>query len=238
VVAFNRKDANAMAMVEGKISISGTEAKVLIDLGSTHSFIVSHFACALSFGDKAVPCNVVVSTHLGRRVGSKVCYEDCEVRFGDVVLATDLMCLPIDNYDIILEIDWLSRHYAWVDCKRKIVQFCRSGEDILMFKGEKLEEENCLISGMKARKLLYKSCTSYLAYLLNKPSEPGEIEKVPVVREYLDVFPVELTEVPPDREVELAIDLMPMAEPVSWTPYRMALAELKELKEQLQELLT
>jgi hypothetical protein len=107
-----------------------------------------------------------------------------------------------------------------------------------MFKGEKLEKENCLILGMKARKLLYKSCTGYLAYLLNKPSEPGEIEKVPVVREYLDVFLVELTEVPPYREVKFAIDLMSTAEPVSQTPYRMAPAEHKELKEQLQELLT
>jgi hypothetical protein len=39
---------------------------------------------------------------------------------------------------------------------------------------------------MKAQKILYKSCTGYLAYLLNKPSEPGEIEEVPVVRKYLD----------------------------------------------------
>jgi hypothetical protein len=86
-----------------------------------------------------------------------------------------------------------------------------------MFKGEKLEEENCLISGMKARKLLYKNYTGYLAYLLNKPSKLGEIEEVPIVRECLDVFPTKLTEVPPDREVEFAIDLMPTVEPISRT---------------------
>jgi hypothetical protein len=97
-----------MAVVEGKISIAGTEAKVLIDPGSTHSFIASHFACALSFGDKAITCNIVLSTPLGKRVDSKVCYEDCEVRLGDVVLAADLMRLPIYDYDIILGMDWLS----------------------------------------------------------------------------------------------------------------------------------
>jgi hypothetical protein len=140
VVALNREDTNATAVVEGKISISGTEAKVLIDPGSTHSFIASHFACALSFGDRAVHCNVVVSTPLGKRMRSNVCYEDYEVRLGDVILATDLARLPIDDYDIILGKDWLSRHYARVDCKQKIVNFCRSGEDILMFRGEKLEE--------------------------------------------------------------------------------------------------
>jgi hypothetical protein len=111
-----------MAVVEGKISISCIEAKVLIDLGSTHSFIASHFACALSFSDKAIPCNVVVSTLLGRRVDSKICYEDCEVRLGNVVLAVDLIYLPMDDFDIILGIDWLSWHYTCVDCKRKAVQ--------------------------------------------------------------------------------------------------------------------
>jgi hypothetical protein len=132
-----------------------------------------------------------------------------------------------------LGMDWLSRHYAWVDYKQKTIHFCRPEEDVLMFKGEKLEEENCLISRMKARKLLYKICTGFLAYLLIKPSEPVEIKEVPVVREYLDVFLVELTEVPPDREVEFAIDLTPVAEPISRTPYRIASAKLNELKEQL-----
>jgi hypothetical protein len=45
-------------------------------------------------------------------VGSKVCYENCEVRLGNVVLAADLIRLPIEDYDIILGMDWLSRHYA------------------------------------------------------------------------------------------------------------------------------
>jgi hypothetical protein len=66
--------------VEGKISISGTKAKVLIDPRSTNSFISPRLACTLSIDDKAVPCNVAVSTPLVRGVGSKVCYEDCEVR--------------------------------------------------------------------------------------------------------------------------------------------------------------
>jgi hypothetical protein len=90
---------------------------------------------------------------------------------------------------------------------------------------------------VRARKLLYKSCTGYLAYLLNKPSEPGKIKEVPVVNKYLDVFPTELTQVADDRKVEFVIDLVPTTEPISRTPYRMALTKLKELKEQLQQLL-
>jgi hypothetical protein len=134
--------------------------------------------------------------------------------------------------------DWLSWDYACVDFKQEVVYFCKPGEDVLEFRGENMTVESYLVSRARARKLLYKSCTCYLAYLLNKPTKPGKIEEVPVVNEYFDVFFAELTEVPLDREVEFAIDLILMAEPVSRTPYRMALIELLKLKEQLQKLLT
>ena len=54
-----------------------------------------------------------------------------------------------------------------------------------------------------------------------------------MVGEFTDVFPEEITRLPPDREVDLAIELMPGTAPISRAPYRMAPLELKELKEQL-----
>jgi hypothetical protein len=231
VVVLNREDSNAAAMVEGKIFLSDKEAKVLIDLGSTYYFITSSFACALTFDDKSIFCNVVVSTPLGKQLGSNICYEDCKMRLRDVTLVGDLIRLSIEYYDVILGMDWLSRHYAQVVCRQKVVHFCRPGEDVLEFRGEKVKEESYLISGARDQKLLCKSCIDCLAYLLNKPSEPRKIEEVLVVNEYLDVFSTELTQVSPDREVEFSIDLVPTAEVVSRTPYRMAPAELKMLKE-------
>lgn len=62
-------------------------------------------------------------------------------------------------------------------------------------------------------------------------------EDVPVVRKFVDVFPEELSGVPPDLEVEFCIELVPEMKPISIHPYRMAPAELKELKGQLQNLL-
>ena len=58
-----------------------------------------------------------------------------------------------------------------------------------------------------------------------------------MVCEFSDVFPEELPGLPPDREIEFCIDIVPNTDPISMSPYRMAPAELKELKEQLQELL-
>jgi hypothetical protein len=60
-------------------------------------------------------------------------------------------------------------------------------EDILKFNGRKVKEENCLISGVRAWKLLYKHYREFLAYLLNEPSAPGKLEEVPVVNKYPDV---------------------------------------------------
>ena len=63
------------------------------------------------------------------------------------------------------------------------------------------------------------------------------MEKIPVVREFLDVFPEELPNIPLEREVDLSIEIVPGTALVSRAPYRMAPTELKELKTQLHELL-
>jgi hypothetical protein len=63
------------------------------------------------------------------------------------------------------------------------------------------------------------------------------LKKIPVVCEYADVFPDELPGMPPDQDIEFAIELQPVTAPISKRPYRMPPAELAELKKQLQELL-
>lgn len=67
--------------------------------------------------------------------------------------------------------------------------------------------------------------------------ETGSVSRVPVVCEFPDVFPEELPGLPPDKEIEFCIDVVPGTDPISMPHYRMAPAELKELREQLQELL-
>ena len=63
------------------------------------------------------------------------------------------------------------------------------------------------------------------------------IDEIPIVREFPDVFPDDIAGLPPHREVEFTIDLIPRTEPISIPPYRIAPAELRELKAQLEELL-
>ncbi|XP_071933835.1 uncharacterized protein [Coffea arabica] len=96
---------------------------------------------------------------------------------------------------------------------------------------------SALASGIRARKLLSKRAQGYLAFLINTPGDKVKLEDVLIVNEFPDVFPDELKSMPPEREIEFKIDLVPGTAPIAKTPYRMAPAELKELKLQLQDLL-
>jgi hypothetical protein len=81
--------------------------------------------------------------------------------------------------------------------------------------------------------LLDQGCTCSCAFALIE----SPVERIPVVCEYPDVFPNELPGMPPDRDIEFAIELQPGTAPISMRPYRMPPTELAELKKKLQELL-
>ncbi|XP_012461470.1 uncharacterized protein LOC105781473 [Gossypium raimondii] len=83
-----------------------------------------------------------------------------------------------------------------------------------------------------ATKYVRKGCNAYIAYVLNTKASKSKLKSVPVVCEYPDVFPEKLPGLPPMTEVEFAIKLVLEASPILIAPYRMALAELKELKAQ------
>ncbi|XP_070009709.1 uncharacterized protein [Nicotiana sylvestris] len=85
--------------------------------------------------------------------------------------------------------------------------------------------------------MVEKGCLAYLAYARDTTVESPMIDLVLVVREFADVFPFDLPGMPPDRDIDFCINLALGSQPISIPPYRMAPKELKELKEQLEELL-
>ena len=91
---------------------------------------------------------------------------------------------------------------------------------------------------MTASKMLWKGCQGYLAFVVDRRQEGTWLEDIPIVKEFPDVFPYDISGLPPDRAIEFVIELIPGTEPISIPPYRMAPEELKELKAQLKELLS
>jgi len=88
-----------------------------------------------------------------------------------------------------------------------------------------------LISSNQAVKEIEDGATCFMIVAHGeKLSTIEKISRIPMVEEYADVFPDEILELPPSRDVDFIIDLIPGVDPVSMAPYRMALAELSELK--------
>ncbi|XP_074356149.1 uncharacterized protein LOC141695837 [Apium graveolens] len=83
-------------------------------------------------------------------------------------------------------------------------------------------QEKKFLSILKAKKLLRQGCETYLARVVDVEKEVLNLDEIPIVKEFLDVFPDELPGLPPNREIEFSIDLVPGVEPVSKAPYRMA----------------
>ena len=118
-----------------------------------------------------------------------------------------------------------------------MVIFRIPNDDEFCFKGDKALMPQNLISAITARKMLRRGCQGYLSVVRNVAADKGAVDRVPVVCEFPDVFPEKLPGLPPDREIEFCIDVVPGTDPISIPPYRMAPVELKELNEQLKELL-
>ena len=102
--------------------------------------------------------------------------------------------------------------------------------------GKQSGMRHTVISTVRAKRLLSKGCQEYLAYVVLNDISPSSVEDVKLVRHLPDVFPEDLPGLPPNRDVEFTIDLLPDTDPISLTPYRMAPADLRELKIQFQEL--
>ncbi|KAG8480712.1 hypothetical protein CXB51_025402 [Gossypium anomalum] len=166
---------------------------------------------------------------------SYVC-KKCPLATRGSYFPADLMLLPFDEFDVILGMDWLTVHNAVVNCKRKTINLRYANNEIIRVKSTDKNGLPPIISSMLAQKYVKKGCEAYLAYVLDSKELEKKLESVPVVCEYSHVFPEELPGLPPVREVEFGIELVPGTTPISMAPYRMAPTELKELKTQLKEL--
>ncbi|CAN1154462.1 Transposon Ty3-I Gag-Pol polyprotein [Linum perenne] len=234
--AMRREETNAAPeVVTGMILIHSQPAFVLMDSGSTHSFISTKFVRALGVVPTRLGQNFGVRTPVGDTLIVDSLIRECIIMVAGYEFQADLILLPFDEFDIILGMDWLSNNRAKMDCYKKEVSFDIEGRGVALFKGIRKPIPGSLISALKAFSLIQEGCEAYLAHVTIAPET--KLEDVHIVREFPEVFPEELPGLPPQREIEFDIEVVPGTAPISIPPYRMAPVELKELKEQLEELL-
>ncbi|KAL0536696.1 hypothetical protein IC582_025656 [Cucumis melo] len=238
VFATNRTEAEkAGTVVTGTLPVLGHYALVLFHSGSSHSFISSAFVLHARLEVEPLHHVLSVSTPSGECLLSKEKVKACKIEIAGHVIEVTLIVLDMLNFDVILGMDWLAANHASIDCSRKEVTFNPPSMASFKFKGGGSKSLPQVISAIRASKLLSQGTWGILASVVDTREVDVSLSSEPVVRDYPDVFPEELPGLPPHREVEFAIELEPGTVPISRAPYRMAPAELKELKVQLQELL-
>ncbi|GJU03656.1 putative reverse transcriptase domain-containing protein [Tanacetum coccineum] len=129
-----------------------------------------------------------------------------------------------------------AEHDAIIVCGKKVVRI-PYGNKTLIVEGDKGPSRLMAISYIKAHKYIERGCQMFLAQVTEKKAKEKRLEDVLVIRDFPDVFPDDFPRLPPPRQVEFKINLVPGAAPIARTPYRLAPSKMKELSVQLKELL-
>ncbi|GAU29982.1 hypothetical protein TSUD_360970 [Trifolium subterraneum] len=219
------------ALIIDVCHLGQSEVVVLFDCGATNSFISVECVMRLGLSSTSLlpPMTVAVATG-GKVVSKRVC-QNCPVSVAGKIYHVDLICLPLKDMDIVLGMDWLSANTVYIGCAEKnlYVPIDLNAESRALT--ALLQNTHQLIQYLGAE----NKCFSIMFTMSSESSlSPSDI---PIVREYMDVFPEEINSLPPEREIEFSIDLVPGSQPISVAPYRMSPLELRELKSQLEELL-
>ncbi|KAE8735791.1 Detected protein of unknown function [Hibiscus syriacus] len=151
---------------------------------------------------EAMSNEIIVTTPLGHSARVNKVYKGCPIKVQGIEFPANLMELPFDEFEVILGMDWLFCYYGDVNCRLKKVTLKSPGGTEISVSSEKFNPLANVMSVMSAKKLLLQGYQGFLANL------PG---------------------LPPDREVEFQIEVMPGTAPIAMAPYRMAPKELQEL---------
>ena len=180
--AMTRQEAaEAPDVIAGKVLLFDNEVYALIDPGATHSFIASNIALSLHVMPGLLNEQLRVRTPLGESLAVGTIYKDCIVRIDTGEFPVDLIVLPLLDLDIILGMDWLTRHRAVVNCYTKEVIFELPGQSPVVFCGDRQAVPSCLVSAVSAFQMIKDGCQAYLAHVIDSNMSAKEIKDIPVV---------------------------------------------------------
>ncbi|GJW02524.1 putative reverse transcriptase domain-containing protein [Tanacetum coccineum] len=230
-------------VVTGTFLLNNRYASILFDTGADRSFVSTAFSSQIDITPSTLDHYYDVELADGRIIGLNTILRGCTLNLLNHPFNINLMPVELGSFDAIIGMDWLAKYQAIIVCAEKIVRI-PWGNETLIVHGDGSNRGNetrlNIISCTKTQKYLLKGCPIFLAHVTTKKaegkSEEKRLEDVPIVRDFPDVFPKDLSGLPPTRQVEFQIDLVPGAAPVARAPYRLAPSEMKELSEQLQEL--
>ena len=134
--------------------------------------------------------------------------KDSQVLVSGVNLEVDLMVVHMIVYDVV-GMDWLVENYSSIDFYKKEVIFMTPSKTSFKFKGMSLGIMPKVISMMKAKKLVQHEAWVVLASVMDTKKEETPLATVSVANKFSDVFPEDLSGIPPSRDVNFGIELEP-----------------------------
>nr|GEU98420.1 putative reverse transcriptase domain-containing protein [Tanacetum cinerariifolium] len=218
-------------------------ASILFDTGADRSFVSTAFSFQIVITPTALDHDYNVELADGRILGLNTIIRGCTLNFLNHPFNIDLIPIELGSLDVIIGMDWLAKYHVVIICAKKIVRIPFGNEIQIVRRDESSNKHGTrlnIISYTKAQEYLTNGCHVFLANITatkdEDKSKRKRLEDLPVVQEFPEVFPEDLPGIPPTRQVEFQIDLIPGAAPVARAPYRLAPSEMKELAGQLQEL--
>ncbi|GJT08939.1 putative reverse transcriptase domain-containing protein [Tanacetum coccineum] len=211
----NNPDSNVMT---GTFLLNNHYAYILFDTGADRSFVSTAFSSQFDITPFTLDHYYDAELADGRIIGLNTILRGCTLNLLNHPFNINLMPVELGSFDAIIGMDWLSKYQAVIECAEKIVRI-PWGNETLIIHGDGSNQGNAtrlnIISCTKMQKYMLKGFPIFLAYVTKKEDLLG---------------------LPPTRQLEFQIDLVPSAAPVARAPYRLAPSEMKELLEQLQEL--
>ncbi|GKA19553.1 putative reverse transcriptase domain-containing protein [Tanacetum coccineum] len=197
-------------VVTGIFLLNNRYAFVLFDSGSDKSFVDTRFSSMLDIDLVKIGASYKVELADGRVVSTNTVLKGCTLNLVNHTFKINLMPVKLGTFDVIIGMDWLVKHDAVIVCGEKVVRI-PYGNKMLIVESDK---------GVSRLK-----------------SKEKQMEDMPVIYDFPEVFLEELLGLSPPRQVEFWIDVVPGAAPVARALYRLAPSEIRELSIQLQELL-
>ncbi|XP_070041442.1 uncharacterized protein [Nicotiana tomentosiformis] len=215
-------------VITGIVPVCHRDPSVIFDPGSTYSYVSSYFAPYLGISRDSFSSPVYVSTPVRDSIVVDCVYRSCLVFLGSFETRDDLLLLNMVDFDVILGMDLVSPYHAILDCHAETGTLAMLDLPRLECRGTLDYIPSKLVSFLKAQQMVGKGYDAYLAYMRDISVDTPTVKSVPVVRNYPNVFPVDLLGMPPDRDIDFGIDLLPGIQPIYIPLYLMAPTELKE----------
>jgi hypothetical protein len=224
-------------MIEVEGMINNQPFTILIDSGASHSYIDPRVVESLHLTRSKHEKSWLVQLATGTKRKVTELVKSCPVDMNGLSTKAELNVLPLGSYDCLIGMDWLDQHHAILDCRNKAFTCLDEEENQRTVQGIPRVVVIREISAMQLKKCYRKGCQLFAAHV--EEASKDEVSKIGdhvVLKEFEDVFQ-EVPGLPPKRDIDFSVNLMPGAAPVSKAPYRMSTPELKELQLHLEELL-